>query len=137
MEPRRSLPSGLLVYFVCFSFKASYLLASLHFSNMFRQKLHTVLQVKVDKPELGKEEAVSPGAQSQPDLEPSIPEMVFCPLPPCRRPTGCILASGGNMPLCSLPESPRRSKSPPYRKLALCVHLLKRLQPHLPQSLSI
>lgn len=60
----QSTQFGLLSVLFVFSLKvSSYLLVSLHFLNMIRQKLHTVLQVKVDKPELGREEAMTTEAQ--------------------------------------------------------------------------
>lgn len=50
---------------VCFSVKVSYLVAHLHFSDVVRQKLHTGVQVEVDKPELGREAAVTAEAKAR------------------------------------------------------------------------
>lgn len=110
----QSTQGGLLVYFrvFVFSLEASYLLASLHLLNVVRQKLHTVLQVEVDEPELGRE-AMTAEAQSQPDPELSIPDTIFHLLPPCW--SSALLRtsmfSGGNVPFCSLL---RVAKSPLY-----------------------
>lgn len=125
------------IFLSAVSCKVTYLLVSLHFLNMVSQELHTVLQVEVDKPELGREDPTIAEAQSQPDLEPPAPASAWRPA--LLRPTGLSLVSGGDVPFCSLSKSPS-VKLPLYagRKMALCANsedvklYSKWLRPHLP-----
>lgn len=96
----------------------SYLLARLHLLNVVTQKPHTVLQVEVHKPELGRE-AMTVEAQGQPDLELSGPDTTFHLLPPRGRSalpgmSKFMPVSGGTVPPPSLPESSYAAETPLY-----------------------
>lgn len=95
-----------------------YLLARLHLLNVVTQKPHTVLQVEVDKPELGRE-AMTVEARGQPDLELSVPDTTFHLLPPRWRSalpgmSTFMPVSGGAVPPPSLPESSYAAQTPLY-----------------------
>lgn len=116
-------------FILFFSLKVSYLLVSLHFSKMVRQKLHTVLQVKVDKPELGERSSHDPCGS-----KPAKP-WTLCPWnhppPPVSSVEAhpsedhwMILASSRNM-TSVLSLSPHTWRSPLWmaaRKMALCAN---------------